>query len=72
MFKNAWTKLNFFVLMFDDEIKRDYFYYSFDLALAQDLQIYKFFQIIVIDQNFNGMKIVFQILFSMFKTHHTC
>ena len=39
--------------MFDYEMKRDYFHNLFDLTIAQNLHVYKFFQIIVIDQNFN-------------------
>ena len=56
--------------MFNYEIKRDYFYNIFNLTIIQNLHVYKFFQIVMIDQNFNRMKIIFQIMFSMFETHH--
>ena len=56
--------------MFNYEIKRDYFYNSFDLTIVQNLHVYKFLQIIVIDQNFNKIKISFQIMFSMFETNY--
>ena len=56
--------------MFDYEIKRDYLHNLFNLTIVQNLHVYQSFQIIVIDQNFNKMKIIFQKMFSMSKTHH--
>ena len=56
--------------MFNYEIKRDYFHCSSNQTIVQNLHVHKFFQIIVINQDFNKMKIIFQIMFSMFETHH--
>ena len=69
-FKKYVDRIKFFRSMFDYEIKRNYFYNSFNLTIAQNLHVYKVFQMIVIDQNFNKINTMFQIMSLMFETHH--